>query len=118
MDFRVLGEPRDSIRGTRDSGGIPQFRQRNDLSPPQAPLEQKNTHQTEFPKYFVTSRDEKVSRINVPAGLISGEPQDGNRGTGFPTLGEPRDVPPCPAVKPRDEDTMSVTDQSAVEKKG
>ena len=54
----------------------------------------------------MVSRDEKVSRINVPAGLISGEPQDGNRGTGFPTLGEPRDVPPCPAVKPRDEDTM------------
>ena len=48
-------------------------------------------------------QDEKVSRINVPAVLISGKPRDGNRGTSFPTF---RFVPPCPAVKPRDEDTM------------
>ena len=50
----------------------------------------------------------KVSRIDVPAVLIPRKPRDGKRGTGFPTFREPRDVPPCPAVKPRDEDTMSV----------
>ena len=53
----------------------------------------------------------KVSRIDVPAVLIPGKPRDGNRGTSFPTFREPRDVPPCPAVKPRDEDTMVLSVQ-------
>ena len=48
-------------------------------------------------------RMKKVSRSMFPRYWFLG-----NRGTGFPSFREPRDVPPCPAVKPRDEDTMVV----------